>query len=122
MRFVCLDSEESKLSSWKGKMTSDETVNRVYNVLNTIPKEGQRLLSGIAANVENRTRTDSLFKGNKKHAHVVGRRFGPLISETTYCISSCNMILLNKVVFSSYKFNAGISLMFYQVCNVISIV
>ncbi|KAK8683427.1 hypothetical protein V6N13_039488 [Hibiscus sabdariffa] len=121
---VCLDSDESELSSWKGKVTSDETVNRVYNVLNTIPKEGQRSLSGIAANVENRTRTDRLFKGNEKHAHVVGRRSGPLISGTAYCISSCSMILLNKVVLSSYKFNAGISLMFYQnviVCLAVAI-
>ncbi|KAK8525309.1 hypothetical protein V6N13_123174 [Hibiscus sabdariffa] len=57
---VYLDSDESELSSWKGKVTSYETVNRVYNVLNTIPKEGQRSLSGIAANIENRTRTDRM--------------------------------------------------------------
>ncbi|KAK8601664.1 hypothetical protein V6N12_051493 [Hibiscus sabdariffa] len=121
---VCLDSDESKLSSWKGKVTSDEKVNRVYNVLNTIPKEGPRSLSGITANVENGTRTDRLFKGNEKHAHVVGRRSGRLISGTAYCVSSCSMILLNKVVLSSYKFNAGISLMFYQnviVCLAVAI-
>ncbi|KAL4296995.1 hypothetical protein GQ457_12G028120 [Hibiscus cannabinus] len=121
---VCLDSDESELSSWKGKVTSEEKVNKVYNVLNTIPKEGQRSLSGIAANVENGTRTDRLFKGNEKHAHVVGRRSGPLISGTAYCVSSCSMILLNKVVLSSYKFNAGISLMFYQnviVCLAVAI-
>jgi hypothetical protein len=39
----------------------------------------------------------------------------PLISGTAYCISSCSMIMLNKIVLSSYDFNAGISLMFYQV-------
>jgi len=39
----------------------------------------------------------------------------PLISGTAYCISSCSMIMLNKIVLSSYNFNAGISLMFYQV-------
>lgn len=50
-----------------------------------------------------------------KREHGSGRTSGPLLSGTAYCISSCSMILLNKVVLSSYAFNAGISLMFYQV-------
>ncbi|XP_039014127.1 GDP-mannose transporter GONST2-like isoform X2 [Hibiscus syriacus] len=118
------DSEESELSSWKGKVTSDEKVSRVYEILNTIHKEGQRSPISITADVENGTRTDRLFKGNEKHARVVVGRSGPLISGTAYCISSCSMILLNKVVLSSYNFNAGISLMFYQnviACLVIAI-
>ena len=54
--------------------------------------------------------------GDEKREHGPGRKSGPLLSGTAYCISSCSMILLNKVVLSSYNFNAGISLMFYQVC------
>ena len=38
-----------------------------------------------------------------------------LISGLSYCLCSCSMILLNKVVLSGYNFNAGISLMCYQV-------
>jgi GDP-mannose transporter len=38
-----------------------------------------------------------------------------LFSGIAYCISSCSMILVNKYVLSSYDFNAGISLMLYQV-------
>lgn len=38
-----------------------------------------------------------------------------LLSGIAYCISSCSMILVNKYVLSSYDFNAGISLMVYQV-------
>lgn len=38
-----------------------------------------------------------------------------LLSGLAYCISSCSMILVNKFVLSSYDFNAGISLMLYQV-------
>ncbi|MCL7023411.1 hypothetical protein MKW94_028883 [Papaver nudicaule] len=38
-----------------------------------------------------------------------------LLSGLAYCISSCSMILINKCVLSSYDFNAGISLMLYQV-------
>lgn len=38
-----------------------------------------------------------------------------LLSGFAYCISSCGMILVNKFVLSSYDFNAGISLMIYQV-------
>ncbi|XP_021728058.1 GDP-mannose transporter GONST1-like isoform X2 [Chenopodium quinoa] len=37
-----------------------------------------------------------------------------LLSGAAYCISSCSMILINKLVLSSYDFNAGISLMLYQ--------
>lgn len=37
-----------------------------------------------------------------------------LISGLAYCLSSCSMILLNKVVLSGYNLDAGISLMFYQ--------
>lgn len=38
-----------------------------------------------------------------------------LLSGLAYCVSSCSMILVNKYVLSSYDFNAGISLMLYQV-------
>ncbi|KAJ4835433.1 GDP-mannose transporter gonst2 [Turnera subulata] len=56
---------------------------------------------------------------NQKREHGSGRKLsGPLISGAAYCLSSCSMILLNKVVLSTYNFNAGISLMFYQ--NLIS--
>lgn len=37
------------------------------------------------------------------------------LSGLAYCLSSCGMILVNKVVLSGYDFNAGISLMLYQV-------
>lgn len=40
-----------------------------------------------------------------------------LLSGLAYCISSCSMILVNKYVLSSYNFNAGISLMLYQVMS-----
>ncbi|KAI5408763.1 GDP-mannose transporter gonst2, variant 3, partial [Lathyrus oleraceus] len=46
--------------------------------------------------------------------HGSAKKSVPLISGTAYCISSCSMIMLNKIVLSSYNFNAGISLMFYQ--------
>ncbi|KAL8143519.1 hypothetical protein V2J09_016551 [Rumex salicifolius] len=43
-----------------------------------------------------------------------------LLSGLAYCFSSCSMILINKLVLSSYNFNAGISLMMYQ--NFISVI
>ncbi|XWS71590.1 hypothetical protein CRYUN_Cryun03dG0151100 [Craigia yunnanensis] len=132
-QIVFHDSEESGLSSWNAKVISDEKVNREYEILSNIRKQGQRSISSIMTNAEHETLTDRLFKGNGaaigdsfnlpfhgngKLAHVFGRRSGPLLSGIAYCISSCSMILLNKVVLSSYNFNAGISLMFYQ--NLIS--
>uniref|UniRef100_A0A7C8YKS3 Sugar phosphate transporter domain-containing protein n=1 Tax=Opuntia streptacantha TaxID=393608 RepID=A0A7C8YKS3_OPUST len=56
-----------------------------------------------------------------KWEYVAGKRpSGPLLSGAAYCLSSCSMILLNKVVLSTYNFKAGVSLMFYQ--NLISTV
>lgn len=55
---VCRDSEESELSSWNEKATSDEKVNRVYEILNGIHKQGQRSLGSITPDVENGTLTD----------------------------------------------------------------
>lgn len=43
-----------------------------------------------------------------------------VLSGLAYCISSCSMILVNKLVLSSYDFNAGISLMLYQ--NFVSVI
>ena len=37
------------------------------------------------------------------------------LSGLSYCVSSCCMILLNKIVLSSFKWEAQISLMLYQV-------
>eukprot|EP00249_Psilotum_nudum_P013022 c24109_g1_i1 orf=563-1762(-) len=42
-----------------------------------------------------------------------------LYSGLAYCLSSCSMILLNKVVLSGYRLEAGIFLMFYQ--NLVSV-
>ncbi|CAA2968613.1 GDP-mannose transporter GONST2-like [Olea europaea subsp. europaea] len=57
---------------------------------------------------------DPIVDRNERREHRSGKQSGPLLSGTAYCISSCSMILLNKIVLSSYAFNAGISLMFYQ--------
>lgn len=107
-------------------MRSGEGVNVVYKILDGFRKQGKRSISSITKNVEHRTSSDrgnqtqfsermSLpVDGAEKREHSSGRTSGPLFSGTAYCISSCGMILLNKVVLSSYNFNAGVSLMFYQ--------
>lgn len=41
-------------------------------------------------------------------------------SGAAYCLCSCSMVLLNKVVLSGYNLDAGISFMFYQ--NLVSVV
>lgn len=60
------------------------------------------------------SRAGLLFNGNGKKENGPGRKSVPLLSGSAYCLSSCSMILLNKIVLSTYAFNAGISLMFYQ--------
>lgn len=54
---------------------------------------------------------DKATRGNK----VVKIHNQALLSGLAYCLSSCSMILVNKFVLSSYDFDAGISLMLYQV-------
>ncbi|KAK3206495.1 hypothetical protein Dsin_020541 [Dipteronia sinensis] len=123
------DSEDPKSSSSNGNVTLTEINNWLYRMLNGIQKQGYRAISNITPNSERRGLSDRFFRGNRsafslpvdgvgKKEHQSGVKSGPLVSGTAYCISSCSMILLNKIVLSSYNFNAGISLMFYQ--NLIS--
>ncbi|GLT48789.1 hypothetical protein SLA2020_223880 [Shorea laevis] len=131
---LCHNPEESDLSSSNG-----ERDGRVFEILSALNKQGNRTNGNFAANAEHGTLTDRFFRGNKaaagdsvnlpadgdkKREHGSAGRHGPLVSGTAYCISSCSMILLNKVVLSGYNFNAGISLMFYQnliACLVVAI-
>ncbi|KAG6657323.1 GDP-mannose transporter GONST1 isoform X1 [Carya illinoinensis] len=74
-------------------------------------------------NNENDLETGKLDKDRDKTARVhrvLKIHNQALLSGLAYCISSCSMILINKLVLSSYDFNAGISLMVYQ--NLISVV
>lgn len=54
-------------------------------------------------------------RGSRNGRVVVKVHNQALLSGLAYCLSSCGMILVNKFVLSSYDFNAGISLMVYQV-------
>ncbi|KAH9661824.1 GDP-mannose transporter GONST2 [Citrus sinensis] len=107
------DSEEAAASSPNRKVTVSETrniQNQGYRGLT------DRLFRGSRAAVGGNFKLP--VEGDEKREHGPAVKSGPLISGTAYCISSCSMTLLNKVVLSTYNFNAGISLMFYQ--NLIS--
>ncbi|KAE8039239.1 hypothetical protein FH972_011667 [Carpinus fangiana] len=125
--------EESELSSINGEVTLNDRVNATYKVFDSIHKQGNGSITDLVTNAERRAFTDRFSRGKRaavdnkvilpvvddeKREHGSGKKAGPLLSGTAYCISSCSMILLNKVVLSSYNFNAGVSLMFYQ--NLIS--
>ncbi|XAR60716.1 hypothetical protein NMG60_11034195 [Bertholletia excelsa] len=133
---ISLDSKATDFSSFNGKVTIGERANLVHKISNGVHKQGDWLIHNMSTDPERRMPpSDRLSWGPKaavgdsvnllidvdeKGEHVFVKRSGPLLSGTAYCISSCSMILLNKVVLSSYAFNAGISLMFYQ--NLISTV
>lgn len=127
------DFKESGLSSLNREVTLAERVNKVYEVLNDNRKQENGSIINIVTNTERRPFSDRVSRGkqaavddsvnlqidgDEKREHGPRKKSGPLLSGTAYCISSCSMILLNKVVLSGYNFNAGISLMFYQ--NLIS--
>ncbi|KAF1891397.1 hypothetical protein Lal_00017029 [Lupinus albus] len=95
--------------------------------LEGIHEQGNISINNFATNAERRALNDRFLKANKATVGDNGeergrfhgsKKSGPLVAGTAYCISSCSMIMLNKIVLSSFNFNAGISLMFYQ--NLIS--
>ncbi|GMP89615.1 hypothetical protein CsSME_00041108 [Camellia sinensis var. sinensis] len=132
---VCPDSMAPDFSSSNGKVTTGERANVVHELFNGFRRHGNRTISNISTDEEYKVASDRLSRGTKaaigdsvnllidieeKREHGSGKKSGPLLSGTAYCFSSCSMILLNKIVLSSYAFDAGISLMFYQ--NLISTV
>lgn len=70
--------------------------------------------------VEN-SKLDKDKERTPRTARVVKVHNQALLSGLAYCFSSCGMILVNKFVLSSYDFNAGISLMLYQVFVFVSL-
>ncbi|XP_020224048.1 GDP-mannose transporter GONST2 [Cajanus cajan] len=120
------DPEEPGLGTIvTSKMLIDEKVNAVH----TVREQGKLSTNNFATNAERRALNDRFLKANKatigdsvslldeverRRLHGSSKKSGPLISGAAYCISSCSMIMLNKIVLSGYNFSAGISLMFYQ--------
>ncbi|KAG7019145.1 GDP-mannose transporter GONST2, partial [Cucurbita argyrosperma subsp. argyrosperma] len=125
-----IGGEEPLVSSRNGNVEQNERAGTVHKILSGIRNQGSKSISNFLTNAQRRTLGDrgnrmvkngsfsGLFDGDETREHGLGRKTGPLLSGTAYCISSCSMIILNKVVLSGYNFNAGISLMFYQ--NLIS--
>ncbi|XP_054819735.1 GDP-mannose transporter GONST2-like isoform X2 [Prosopis cineraria] len=124
--------EEPELSILPSKLLLDEDADAVHENLNGIREQEKISINNYSTNADRRASNDRFLKANKATlgynvSHVGGeegrlhrptKKSGPLLSGTAYCVSSCSMIMLNKIVLSSYNFNAGISLMFYQ--NLIS--
>ncbi|KAK6935747.1 Sugar phosphate transporter domain [Dillenia turbinata] len=114
--------------------SSEEEKNWLNKAANTFHKQGIRLISSFTSNPERKNTNDRFSRLRHTINHIIhgpakeedrSRRLsGPLLSGAAYCISSCSMMLLNKVVLSSYNFNAGISLMFYQnlICTVVVLI
>ncbi|KAF8397320.1 hypothetical protein HHK36_016233 [Tetracentron sinense] len=132
---ICHDCEEPEFGNVKEKATFVNRENIMYKIIDGFLKQGNRSFLNIATNVVRRATSNRFPSGNRaafaddinlqvdedeKREHGSARRSGSLLSGTAYCISSCSMILLNKIVLSSYGFDAGISLMFYQ--NFVSVV
>ncbi|KAI3801530.1 hypothetical protein L1987_29637 [Smallanthus sonchifolius] len=107
-------------------------VNVVRRLIGGFLPRGKMLSTTERRGANERSRGNRVMSENdeinvhngEKRGHEPKVRSGPLVSGAAYCLSSCSMILLNKVVLSSYGFNAGISLMFYQnlICSVIVII
>ncbi|KAI7755679.1 hypothetical protein M8C21_033563 [Ambrosia artemisiifolia] len=131
------DVKESDFNSSLEISPHGGKVNVVRRLIGGFLPHGKMPGGGILGTTERRG-TNERPRGNRltseneelnvhtgeKRAHESKLRSGPLISGAAYCLSSCSMILLNKVVLSSYAFNAGISLMFYQnlICSIIVII
>ncbi|XP_037436945.1 GDP-mannose transporter GONST1-like [Triticum dicoccoides] len=100
----------------------------VYKIIHGFLKQKNNSIINVAASVARKAASNKLSRKTsdvfdtliQQQQSRLGNKTGPLLSGISYCIASCSMILLNKVVLSSYNFSAGISLMLYQ--NLISVV
>lgn len=81
-----------------------------FRAMKPLENGGPDLEGGKSEKERDRDRSQRGGKGIKMQNQA-------LISGAAYCLSSCSMILVNKFVLSSYNFNAGISLMVYQVIS-----
>ncbi|XP_011624830.1 GDP-mannose transporter GONST2 [Amborella trichopoda] len=129
------DIEKADLSDMNGAVTNGERDNIVCKIIHNFLKQGPFI--NLPTNIARRatayrslTKThagpsdidlenDGVENETEKGHRGSERKSKAFISGAAYCLSSCSMILLNKVVLSSYGFNAGVSLMFYQ--NLVSV-
>ncbi|NP_001385977.1 GDP-mannose transporter GONST2 [Zea mays] len=128
-RSECDDIEEAKSPS-NTSVAAVAVKNgdaSVYKIIHGYLKQKNNSIIKVAANVARKAASNKLSRKTsdvfdtllQKQQSKWGNKAGPLLSGICYCIASCSMILLNKVVLSSYNFDAGISLMLYQ--NLISV-
>lgn len=133
-RSECDDIEEAKSPS-NTSVAAVAVKNAdasVYKIIHGYLKQKNNSIIRVAANVARKAASNKLSRKTsdvfdtliQKQQSKWGNKSGPLLSGIFYCIASCSMILLNKVVLSSYNFDAGISLMLYQnfVCVVILLI
>ncbi|KAG0546867.1 hypothetical protein BDA96_01G030700 [Sorghum bicolor] len=129
-RSECDDIEEAKSPS-NTSVAAVAVKNAdasVYKIIHGYLKQKNNSIIKVAANVARKAASNKLSRKTsdvfdtllQKQQSKWGNKAGPLLSGICYCIASCSMILLNKVVLSGYNFDAGISLMLYQ--NFISVV
>ncbi|KAG2544800.1 GDP-mannose transporter GONST1-like [Panicum virgatum] len=133
-RSECDDIEEAKSPS-NTSVAAVAVKNAdasVYKIIHGYLKQKNNSIIRVAANVARKAASNKLSRKTsdvfdtliQQQQSKWGNKTGPLLSGICYCIASCSMILLNKVVLSSYNFDAGISLMLYQnfVCVVILLI
>ncbi|KAE9461022.1 hypothetical protein C3L33_07075, partial [Rhododendron williamsianum] len=112
-----LDESDPDFVSVNGVVKIGERTNVVRKILNGFRRQGNRVAPDRGSwetEVPGDDTVELLVDEDEKREHGSRKLSAPLLAGTAYCISSCSMIVLNKVVLSSYSFNAGISLMFYQ--------
>ncbi|RLN38702.1 GDP-mannose transporter GONST1-like [Panicum miliaceum] len=133
-RSECDDIEEAKSPS-NTSVAAVAVKNAdasVYKIIHGYLKQKNNSIIRVAANVTRKAASNKLSRKTsdvfdtliQQQQSKWGNKTGPLLSGICYCIASCSMILLNKVVLSGYNFDAGISLMLYQnfVCVVILLI
>ncbi|KAF8116294.1 hypothetical protein N665_0020s0145 [Sinapis alba] len=116
---VSHEADESVLSLFS-ENGSKSVVSQLLDHIHSHEKSSERRGGGFSERFLRWRRRYLPVAGgdNRRDHHGSVKHSGPLVSGAAYCISSCSMILMNKVVLSTYNFNAGISLMLYQ--NLIS--
>ncbi|KAJ3681960.1 hypothetical protein LUZ60_014533 [Juncus effusus] len=116
------DVEEPDIDSkYRNESDSLTKGDRSFNtIIHSFLKQGKSSFINGTTNVAKRATTIPLLQDEGRQKKGSEKRPGALLAGLAYCISSCSMILLNKVVLSGYNFTAGISLLLYQ--NIICVI
>eukprot|EP00271_Cylindrocystis_brebissonii_P018926 TRINITY_DN5527_c0_g1_i1.p1 TRINITY_DN5527_c0_g1~~TRINITY_DN5527_c0_g1_i1.p1 ORF type:complete len:406 (-),score=108.33 TRINITY_DN5527_c0_g1_i1:633-1850(-) len=110
---VFTDLEEQAIAKAKEKASKE------WGAKEHLKEDDSDAEAGGASSLGGKVRKAAFWRHLLPRKGLVSVQQQGLLSGLAYCVSSCAMILLNKLVLSTFKWEAQISLMLYQ--NLVSV-